>query len=296
MDINANTLSSLFTGINVAFNKGKASPKTYLDLVAMRTVSSTSQETYAWLDDLPGIREWLGDRVLHTLSRSRYTVVNRKFEETITIPREKIEDDTYGIFSPLAARLGEQTALFPDQLVFELLSDGTSERCYDGQYFFDTDHKAYNESKEEISVSNFTAGDGDAWYLLDCGQVLKPMLFQERTSFDLQSLTAPNDPYVFMKDEYVYGVRGRCNAGFGLWQLAHCSRSTLNKANYISARLSMMNLRKMDGKRMGITPTHLIVPPNLEDPARALLNAELVNGGETNTWARSAELIVSHHI
>jgi micrococcal nuclease len=31
-----------------------------------------------------------------------------------------------------------------------------------------------------------------------------------------------------MSEEYRYGVRARCNAGFGLWQLAYASKAELN--------------------------------------------------------------------
>ncbi len=296
MDITLSNLRTLFTTVTMAFNEGLALPKSHWKTVAMQIKSSSSQTDYAWLDDLPGIREWIGDRIINRLSASKYAIENKRFESTIAIQRTKVEDDTYGIYGPLFKRMGEQTGEFPDTLVFELLKSGHTEKCFDGQYFFDADHNGFDEAGAEVPVSNVTGGAAPAWYLLDCGQVLKPLVYQERLPFKFQSLTNENDEHVFWKDEYVYGVRGRSNAGFGLWQLAHKSSAVLDETNYVAARTAMMNLRKATGKRMGITPTHLVVPPELEAAGRKLLNALLIDGGDTNVWNGSAELIVNHHI
>lgn len=296
MDINEASLRGFFVSSSTLFNEGLALPKSHWKTVAMLLKSSSSQTDYAWLNDLPGIREWIGDRLINRLSASKYTIENRLFEDTIAVKRTKIEDDSYGIYGPLFKRMGELTGEFPDTLVFDLLKDGHIEKCFDGQYFFDTDHKGFNEAGAEVSVSNVATGAAPAWYLLDCGQVLKPLVYQERLPFAFQSLTDPNDPHVFFKDEFVYGVRGRSNAGFGLWQLAYRSTEVLSEATYTAARTAMMGVRKATGKRMGITPTHLVVPPELEATGRKLLNALLIDGGDSNIWNGSAELLVSHHI
>ena len=51
-----------------------------------------------------------------------------------------------------------------------------------------------------------------------------------------------------MNDEFLYGVRARVNAGFGLWQLGFGSKDALNEANYAAARAAMMGF-KSDGGR-----------------------------------------------
>jgi phage major head subunit gpT-like protein len=54
----------------------------------------------------------------------------------------------------------------------------------------------------------------------------------------------------------------------------------------------MMNIRKRDGTIINIRPTKLLVPPSLEGAARQIINAELVNGGDSNVWAKTAEVVV----
>lgn len=48
-------------------------------------------------------------------------------------------------------------------------------------------------------------------------------MFQEREKTKLICKNKENDDNVFFDDEVIYGVKARCNVGFGLWQLAYGS-------------------------------------------------------------------------
>lgn len=292
MDINAANLRSIYTGLSTAFNQRLESTATYYHLVAMTVPSTTAMNEYPRFDDFPGIREWIGDRVIHNLSTQTYIIRNREFENTIGIKRSQIEDDQIGLFTPVAAELGMQAARFPDQLVFPLLQRGDVELCYDGQNFFDTDHPGWDANGAEISVSNYQPGAGPAWFLVDDTHVLKPIIFQQRKLFNLVALDRETDENLFWRNRYVWGIDGRSNAGFGLWQLAFMSRAPLTPANYEAAREAMGALRKRDGSVISVTPNKVLVPRALEGDARRLLKAELVNAGESNIWAGTAEMEV----
>lgn len=292
MDINASTLRSVYTGLSTAFNTQFNTTETTYGIVAMTVPSVTAMNEYPRLDDLPGMREWIGDRVVHDLSAQTYIIRNREFEKTIGIKRSQIEDDQIGLFTPVASQFGMEAAKFPDELVWPLFAQGNTEICYDGQYFFDTDHPGFDANGDAASVSNFTAGAGPAWYLVDDSNVMKPMVYQTRKPFKLTAMDKPDDVNVFNRGKFEYGIDGRCNAGFGLWQLAHMSKATLNAANYKAAREKMMTIRKRDGRILSVRPKKLLVPPSLESEARTLLNAELIDGGNSNVWKNSAELVV----
>lgn len=293
MQISASSLKDLFSGYNVIFNKGFANAPTFWDKVAMKVTSTGSEENYSWLTSMPGLREWLGDRVIQSLGAARYVIQNKEFESTIEIPRKNIEDDQYGTFSKTAEMMGYETARHPDSLIFGLMAKGNSTVCFDGQYFFDTDHPSYDENGGDTIASNFTDGAGPAWYMCDGSQPVRAMVYQERKPFTFVALTDPTDANVFFQNKYIYGVDGRCNAGFGLWQMAYCSKATLSVANFTAARNSMTTQRKRSGKPLGVMPTTLVVPPSLESLARQILNAEMINGGESNIWAKSMELVVT---
>src|SRR5690606_13198076 len=113
-----------------------------------------------------------------------FTIKNRTFENTVGVPREAIEDDTFGVFSPLMAQLGQDAANHPAELVYALLAAGFSAKCYDGQFFFDTDHPVINAAGTEASVSNFGGGSGTAWYLFDTSRVMKPLILQRRRNYN----------------------------------------------------------------------------------------------------------------
>ncbi len=294
MIINQGNLDGLSRGFNTAFNKGLAGAKTYWSSVSMKVPSSTRENTYAWLADLPGIRKWIGDRIVHDLSVHGYTIVNDPYEETVSVKRTDIEDDQYGVYGPIFEKLGYDAARHPDELIFSLLANGFGRYAYDGQYFFDTDHPV-KVGGVEVSVSNMQAGAGAPWYLLDCRQPIKPLIYQERLPFEFSQLTDPTDQPVFFKDRYLYGIRGRSSAGFGLWQLAFGSKATLDTANYEAARTAMANFKNDAGKPLGVMPTHLVVPPSLEGAGRRILKSLNPDGG-TNEWAESAELIVTPYL
>lgn len=293
MQITSGNLRSLYTGFSAAFQGAFAGTTPMWNRVAMRVPSTTEANEYGWLEQLPRIREWLGDRVIHGIKASDYRLRNRPWELTIGVDRDKIEDDNLGIFAPLFAEMGRATAVFPDELVFGLAKDGFSTTCYDGQFFFDTDHPVLDENGVAQSVSNTGGGSGDRWMLLDTTRPVKPLIFQERRAFDFVRMDAPTDEVVFNRKEYRYGVDGRMVAGFGLWQLAYGSRSTLNAANYATARAAMQNMRGDNGRPLGIMPNLLVVPPSLEAAAREVLQAERNAAGATNIWRNTAEMMVT---
>jgi len=294
MLINGANIASLFQGFNASFNKGlQDAPSRYKD-VAMVIPSTTLETTYGWLGQFPRLQEWVGDRVIKNLESHSYTVKNKLFEATVKVKRTDLEDDQYGIYGPLMQEMGRASGDHPDELIFALLSQGFSTLCYDGQNFFDTDHLVGRE-EGVTSVSNMQAGAGSQWFLLDTSRAIKPLLFQERIPYSFQSLTGETNENVVMRDEYLYGVRARANAGFGLWQLAFGSKATLDTTNYTSARSAMMAIQSDEGRPMGIVPNKLVVGPSLEQAGRKLVNNQLVESGGvavSNEWAGSIELVV----
>ncbi|WP_417590783.1 Mu-like prophage major head subunit gpT family protein [Parasphingorhabdus sp.] len=292
MKLSNATLQAANTGFNAVFNNGFAAAKTVYQDIVMQTKSSGSEEVYGWLGQLPEIREWLGDRVIRSLELHGFKIKNREFESTISVKRTDMEDDKIGVLAPLFKHMGRNTAEHPDKLLAELIEAGFTDKCYDGQYFFDTDHPIRID-EVETSASNFQAGSSPAWFLLDLSRDVRPFIYQERLPFEMQALDNSNDENVFKRDEYLYGVRGRCNVGFGLWQMAYASKAELNEDNYELARTAMATLRGNNNKLLGVKGTHLLVPPALEGKGRKLLVNALAEAGASNSWTGSAELIVS---
>lgn len=293
MDINTQTLRSAYVGFNASFQSGLQEASSMYGRIATTVPSTTRENEYGWLGKFPRFREWIGDRVINSLAKHGYSIRNKPFELTVEVDRDDFSDDNLGIYTPLFTQLGMAAGTFPDELIWPLLKAGFSTPCYDGQYFFDTDHPVLDFNGEAVSVANTDGGSGTPWFLLDVRQALKPLIYQERKAFgNLVRMDREDDQNVFMKKQFLYGLDGRANVGFGFWQMAWGSKQTLNAANYAAARAAMAGFKADFGKPLAIIPNLLVVPPSLEEAGRRLLQSQLVNGGETNPWAGTAEMLM----
>jgi len=293
--INEANLGHAFKGFKALYTDQFEATEANFDRIAMTVPSQGRETTYAWLGQFPQLREWVdGPRQLKALEAHGFSITNIKFESTVRISRDDFADDLYGAFGKMFAEMGLLARKHPDELVFSLLARGFTETCYDGQYFFDADHPYQPDPDGPVtSVSNVQAGTGPAWFLVDTSRPMKPIIWQEREKYDLQSLTRSDDTHVFMNDEYLYGVRARVNAGIGLWQLAFGSKAALTPENYSAARTRMQAYRGDRGRILGVKPNVLVVPPELEEAALVIVNSSTLSGGGSNPWKGSAEVVVS---
>lgn len=286
--INAVNIAAVYNGFKTLFKNAFAGHTPQWSRIATLVPSTTKTENYGWLSSWPKLREWLGDRQVKSLQAFGYSVTNKKFESSIAVPRDDIEDETYGVFGNLFAEMGYAAATHPDELVFPMLAAGNSTVCYDGQNFFDIDHPV-----GAGVVSNWGGGSGTAWYLLDTSRPLKPLIFQKRRDYELKAMNSLEDESVFMRDEYRYGVDARCNAGYGLWQLAYGSKQSLDETNFEAACLALATMKDDEGRPLGVRGNLLVVPPSLELSAWKLVKSQTLANGAENPYFGRAEVLVS---
>jgi len=291
MDLTSSNLGLLFRAFNAAYQQGFAGVPPLWDKVATLVPSSTSQEDYGWLGDIKAMREWIGDRVINAIKQYNYSVKNKSFELTQGVDRDKIEDDQFGIYNPLFQMMGDSAAKHPDELVFALLLAGFTSLCYDGQYFFDVDHPVLQPDGSTASVSNYQAGASAAWFLLDASRPIKPVLFQQRKKPVFAALDKENDLNVFMRKEYLYGIDCRDNVGYTFWQMAYGSKAALTAANFEACYDAMRGFKKENGQPLGVRPTLLVVGATNGSAARKIVEAQLINGGESNTNYKRVDLL-----
>ena len=268
-----------------------------LNRIAMTVSSMSAEERYTWLGAMPGMREFIGDRVIKNLSVSDWGVKNRKWEDTVGIPRESVERDTYGTYKPLLQEMGVVGRQQPDDLMWELLVNGFTKLCYTGKPFFGANHhqgvngdkgKFTNFVTKKFSRANFRIGRQNllnrkntegrsmklgrklllivsptyeteawetvvadklsndannpdkgkaelyvstelgalsehAWFLLELGRNIKPLVFQDEVPFKITTKFRDDDDNVFDRDEYVAGAYARNNVGYMLPELAYGS-------------------------------------------------------------------------
>ena len=279
-------IKTLGAEFNDHFKGGLNIAPTDHKMIAMEVRSNTKKNEYAWLGKMPSVREWLGDRVVQNMAGSSYAIENKDFELTIGVDRNDIEDDNLGVYTPAFEEMGASTGAKACELVYGLLKAGFTTPCYDGQFFFDTDHQVLNENGAPTAVANTDGGAGTPWFLADLSpeRRLKPLILQVRKDFEFVARDAGSDTNVFMRKEFQYGADARMNVGYGFWQMIWGSRQTLNAANLATAFAAIEGMKGDYGRPLGLKPTHLIVPPSLRSAANKLANNELGANGESNEW------------
>lgn len=70
MIITPQALRGIYVAFNTIFNKAFEGQHPTYEKVATVVPSTSESETYAWLGDIPGMREWIGEREIQNLSGS----------------------------------------------------------------------------------------------------------------------------------------------------------------------------------------------------------------------------------
>lgn len=296
MIVNQAALDGLFRNLRAEFQSAYSAATPTWMKIASRLSSQTAREDYRWFARWPRMREWVSERTVKALAAHGYNVPNRKFESTIGVKRDDLEDDIIGIYQQMANASGVAAAEWPDILAYEALEAGETTACHDGENFFDTDHPLDSgdtfsnivsgqalqadslanaraslgaartrlmEMKDEegepmglmaslllvppaledvakiLSMSDRLGGNdpnpykgipvevsprlksSTKYYVMDTRSSLLPLIFQERSAPEFDSLMdQKSTERVFMLDEYLYGVRARGAAAYGLPQCA----------------------------------------------------------------------------
>lgn len=126
--------------ITITFNNAVKGNEPIHPVLATQVSSTSADEKYGWLGELPGMREWIGPREFKQIRAADYELKNRDWEQSLEFQKNDIDDDRMGSFKPKTEALAEEAVFHPDELLFEVMNAAGSSVCYDGQYFFDTDH------------------------------------------------------------------------------------------------------------------------------------------------------------
>ena len=279
MIVNAANMAILYTAFNRAFADGLASAQAaQWPAIATKIPSATAINTYAWLGQWPKFREWIGSRQLKQISGEKYALTNKDWESSVTVERNAVADDEYGVYGPLMTAMGHAAAVYPDELVFAALAAGHTGLCYDGQPFFSASHVVTNGTYS-ATHSNLINGSSQPWYMLSTSGPLKPLIYQERQAPKFTGMTSADDESVFMNKEYRYGADARSVVGYAFWQMAVRSSVALTAAALDAARERMLSFTDEHGRPLGIVPDTLVVGVSNMTKAERLINSALINDG-----------------
>lgn len=157
MLVNKQNVKSIFINLKATFQKAFTQNPSDWQKVAMVVPSTGSQNDYSWLSRFPKMREWIGEKVIKSLAAFNYTIQNKDWEATVEVDRNDIEDDQLLGYAQQAQAAGQSAAELPADIVFALLSDGFKNLCYDGQFFFDSDHPVNGSSVSNKGTKKLNA-------------------------------------------------------------------------------------------------------------------------------------------
>jgi len=165
MLVNKESLKAIFTGLKLIFNTRLKAASDDWKKTTMEVPSSSSGEDYAWLSRFPKMRKWVGDKVIKNIEAGKFYKKNENWETTISVNRDDIEDDNIGIYRTQTDMAGESAAELWEIISDDLKNNAFTELCWDGQYFYDTDHpvgdnSVSNKGTAALSASTLAAVQG----------------------------------------------------------------------------------------------------------------------------------------
>lgn len=168
MQITRDTLPSLTAGFQAVFASGLLTADigdyALLERAAMDAPTTKKTETYKHHGFPSGLREWIDKRQSSGVNVYSQTVENAKYEATLELDREAVEDDNFGLFDDDIRMQARYAAMFKGEQLETLLEAGHTTLCYDGQYFSDDDHSEgdsgtqSNYDTNALSSANIKAG------------------------------------------------------------------------------------------------------------------------------------------
>ncbi len=125
----------------------------WMDGVANLFGSDQASETYPFLGQNPRMREWIGGRQAKGLRASSLTIANKHYEATLEIALRDLRRDKTGQIEARVNEFADEGGAHWGTLVSALLLAAPSTLCYDGQYFFDTDHTEGDSGTQDNDIT-----------------------------------------------------------------------------------------------------------------------------------------------
>ena len=115
--------------------------------------SDQASETYNFLGQSPVMREWIGGRLAKGFNGQGITIVNKHYEATIEVAKKDVRRDKTPQLTTRMSEFADRGQTHWASLLSTLLLNAPSTACYDGQYFFDTDHSEGDSGSQDNDIA-----------------------------------------------------------------------------------------------------------------------------------------------
>lgn len=117
-----------------------------LAIMVPSIVAAGHSEQHAWLGSSPSMREWIGKRLVQQPLAFDHAIKNKKFEVSGNMPLDLLNNDKTGEAQLWLDDLLSALPLWYEEIIAGLINNAEAATCFDGQYFFDTDHQYGKQS------------------------------------------------------------------------------------------------------------------------------------------------------
>ena len=121
----------------------------FSEIVARIQSNQPDGENAGWLGGSPKMTEQKGDKLQANLQFIR----NIPFQAGILVPKNDWLFEKWGSIERAVMRMSEQAVNHPGELILSAILNGTSTACYDGQYYYDTDHLEGSSGTQSNSIT-----------------------------------------------------------------------------------------------------------------------------------------------
>lgn len=153
MLITPSTLLALQVSVDLRFKQAYAAVNPISGRLASTIPSGARSNVYPMHAKLAKLRVWEGERKIQNAKSYRYQLDNERYELTVEIDRDDIEDDNIGVYNMTLDDMGQQARLWPDDLVFAAILAGETETAYDGTAFFSNSHSLNGHTIDNLFAS-----------------------------------------------------------------------------------------------------------------------------------------------
>jgi len=153
---------ALFVTFDKRYEQAYSQAAGFENQIATIVQSAGLENRYTWMDQSPSLREWVGAREIQSMTSNLYSLVNKKFERTLTLDVDALEDDMLSVFAGMPEELGMQAKIWPSQQLAAAVEAGETALSFDSAAYFSTSHPLDPSGTLTTAVQSnlYSAGGG----------------------------------------------------------------------------------------------------------------------------------------
>jgi phage major head subunit gpT-like protein len=142
------------------FNTTLAVERARLDALVMEIPLGDhmgNQVQLDWLGAAPQMQAWVDEKKAAGLGKFSWAITVNRYQASMEVDLDAFRDARFNMYEYRLREMAQNGARLRYQLVSDLIAAGASALCYDGQFFYDTDHSEGDSGAQ----SNKLTGSGN---------------------------------------------------------------------------------------------------------------------------------------